>query len=122
MFNTPSWCDSLLAVTPPTPTVDDVVDEAGVLVGCLSVAVVVLICVDTDVRCLSCVADGFEELEDDEVEVVIVDCRPVGVEALTPDDVVVADVACRTGRVDAVADVVVDLSCRSCCSSVDDQC
>ena len=111
-----------MAITPPTPTVDDVVDEPNVLVVCLSVAVVALFSVDIVVRCLPCVADGLEELEDDEVEVVIVDCRPVGVEALTLVDAGVADVVCRTGRVDAVADVVVDLSCRSCCSSVDDQC
>ena len=119
LFDTPSWCDDSLIVTPPTE--DDVHDEAVVLVGCVSGVVVALFFDDTVVRCLACRTVGAEGLEDDEVEVADVACRTDGVEALTPDDVVVAVVACRTG-VAAVAEVVVDLSCRICCNSVDDQC
>ena len=72
-----------------------------------------------------------------DVEVVNVDCRNDGFVALTPDDVadrrvdlvvvpsdevVVADVACLTDVLADVAEVIVDLSGRSCCISVDDQC
>ena len=122
MFDTPSWCDGSSNHHTTPPTVDDVHDEAVVLVDRLSVGVEALILVDTDVRCLCCAIVGVEGLNDDEVEVADVVCRPVGVVALTLVDAGVADVVCRTGRVDAVADVVVDLSCCSCCSSVDDQC
>ena len=38
------------------------------------------------------------------------------------DEVVVADVACLTDVLADVAEVIVDLSSRSCCISVDDQC
>ena len=121
LFDTPSWCDGSSNHHTTPPTVDDVHDEAVVLVGLLSVGVEALILVDTDVRCLGCTAEGVEVLKDDEAVVGIVDCCPDGVEVLTLDDVVVAAVVCRTG-VAAVAEVVVDLSCRSCCNSVDDQC
>ena len=95
LFDTPSWCGGF-TTTPPTE--DDVHDEAVVLVGCVSVAVEALFLVDTVVRCLCCVTVGVEPLKDDEVEVADTD--------------LVAD----------VAEVIVDLSCRSCCISVDDQC
>ena len=138
--DTPSWCDDSLIATPPT--VEEVVEEVAVLVGCVSGVVVALLSADTVVRCPCCAIVGFEGLNDDEVEVADVACRTDGVEALTPDDVVVAVVACRTDGVEAltpddvvvavggcltdvladVAEVIVDLSCRSCCISVDDQC
>ena len=64
--DTPSWCDGSLAITPPNE--DDVHDEAVVLVGCLSAAVVALFIDDADVRCLCCVAVGAEALTVDEAE------------------------------------------------------
>ena len=87
MFDTPSWCDGSLAVTPPKPTEDDVHDEAVVLVGRLSVAAVALFLVDTVVRCLCCLAVGAEVLKDDEAEVAVVDCCTDGREGLNKDDV-----------------------------------
>ena len=140
VFDTPSWCDDSLIATPPT--VEEVVKEVAVLVGRLSVAVVAFFLVDTVVRCLCCLAVGAVTLKDDEVEVAdvvcctdgvealtpddvvvaVVACRTDGIETLTPDDVVVAGVVCRTDLVADVAEVVVDLSCHSCCNSVDDQC
>ena len=140
--DTPSWCDGSLNHHTTKPTEDDVHDEAVVLVGCVSGVVVALLSADTVVRCPCCAIVGFEGLNDDEVEVADVVCRTDGVETLTPDDVVVAVVACRTDGVETltpddvvvavvacrtdvladVAEVIVDLSCRSCCISVDDQC
>ena len=109
MFDTPSWCDGSLAVTPPKPTEDDVHDEAVVLVGRLSVAVVALFLVDTVVRCLCCLAVGAEVLTVDEAEVVSVDCCTDGVEALNQDDVEVVNVGCRTdGFVALTPDDVAD--------------
>ena len=49
LFDTPSWCDGSSNHHTTPPTVDDVHDEAVVLVGRLSVGVKVLILVDTDV-------------------------------------------------------------------------
>ena len=105
--DTPSWCDGSLNHHTTKPTVDDVVKEVVVLLGCLSVAVALLLSNDTVVRCLCCLAvgaealtvddvelvsavcctDGHEGLNKDDVEVVIVDCCTDGVVALTPNDV-----------------------------------
>ena len=94
MFDTPSWGDGSLAVTPPKPTEDDVHDEAVVLVGRLSVAAVALFLVDTVVRYLCCLAVGAEVLTVDEAEVVSVDCCTDGVETFNQDDVEVVNVGC----------------------------
>ena len=107
VFDTPSWCDGALAITPPNE--DDVHDEAVVLVGCLSVAVALLLSDDTVVRCLCCLAVGAEALAHDDAEVVNVDCCTDGVEALNQDDVEVVNVGCRTdGFVALTPDDVAD--------------
>ena len=89
--DTPSWCDGF-TTTPPTE--DDVHDEAVVLVGRLSVAVVALFLIDTVVRCLCCLAVGAVALKDDEVEVADVVCCTDGRKGLNKDDVEVVIVDC----------------------------
>ena len=85
VFDTPSWCDGSLTITPPTAV--DVVKEVAAVVPCLSVSVEELLFDDIVVQCLCCLAVGAEALTVDDVEVVSVGCRTNGVEALTPDDV-----------------------------------
>ena len=107
--DTPSWCDGSLNHHTTKPTVDDVVKEVVVLLGCLSVAVALLLSNDTVVRCLCCLADGVEALTHDDAEVVNVDCCTDGVEALNQDDVEVVNVGCRTdGFVALTPDDVAD--------------
>ena len=68
LFDTPSWCDGSLTITPPN--VADVDDEVAAVVRCLSVGVEELLFDDIVVRCLCCLAVGAEALTVDEVEVV----------------------------------------------------
>ena len=92
--DTPSWCDGSLNHHTTKPTVDDVVKEVVVLLGCLSVAVALLLSNDTVVRCLCCLTVGVEPLNGDEVEVADVVCCTDGREGLNKDDVEVVIVDC----------------------------
>ena len=85
LFDTPSWCDGALTITPPN--VADVDDEVVVLLGCRSVAVEALFFGDIDVRCLCRLTDGVEGLNHDDVEVDLLGCIVDSLVALTPDDV-----------------------------------
>ena len=59
--DTPSWCDGALTITPPTE--DDVHDVVAAFLGCLFVAVALLLSDDTVVRCLACRTVGAEVLD-----------------------------------------------------------
>ena len=109
MFDNPSWCDGSQNRHTTKPTVEEVVDEADVLLCCLSVSVEAVFFDDTDVRCLCCATDGDEVLNPDEVEVVRLGCCTDGVETLNQDDVEVTLLCCIVDchvrfTLDAVAD------------------